>query len=169
MKQQVQDSQENAGRLPRDVALVLGIITGFMFIVSFSAYYVYDAINKGTVCGCVLPVPVMMLILASLGVFVGSTIFFLMSRRHMKDNRTAHKAVEKALLFLAPDERQVVHVLAEEKGRMRQAAFESKTGLGRVKVHRIVKRLEEKGVINRVPEGNSLIISLDSDLAQLLI
>jgi DNA-binding transcriptional ArsR family regulator len=68
--------------------------------------------------------------------------------------------VEKIARVLPADERKVVKVLIE-KTSMAQQDIVHLTGLSKLKVSRVVKRLEERGVVKKEPYGRTNLISLE--------
>lgn len=161
-------THEHRRRIMRAIALIIALISGYLFLVSFAAYYVYDAINSGTVCGCVVPVPAMIMILSSLGLFIGGASYYLMAIHLSREERHHRAGLAKALRFLAPEERKVVEALAKAKAPTRQRDLERATSIHRVQIHRIVRRLESRGIVETRREGRVSVVRLDDDLARLL-
>lgn len=151
----------------KNLFLILTVILGFIFIVSFSTLYVSDAIKNNNACGCVIPIPYMILILSSLGLFVGSiTSYFLLSRQ-LKNQKAYSKGVDFLLNFLEKDEKLIIQSLLSNKGLMSQASLVNKTGLDRVKVHRILEKLKTKGFLVKKPLGKTNSIELCSELNEI--
>jgi hypothetical protein len=65
-----------------------------------------------------------------------------------------------------PEERKVLEVLAAHNGRYLQKFVVKESGLSRLKTHRIISRLAERGVVTAVQSGNTNEISLASWLVQ---
>ncbi|MCK4521098.1 MAG: hypothetical protein KAU20_00870 [Nanoarchaeota archaeon] len=159
--------QEN--KLAKDVLLVLSIILGFVFIISFSAIYVSDAIKNNNACGCVLPIPYMILILASLGLFVGSLSFYILVSKHIKEKKESTKNIEFTLNFLEKDEKTIIEELIKNKGQLNQSKFEKLTNLHKVKIHRIIDKLNSKGLIRKVSAGKTNNIIVSDQLKEIFI
>ncbi len=149
----------------RDILLVIGIIAGFIFIVSFSSYYVSNVLSRGYVC--VIPIPIMILLLSSLGVFVGSLIYYLLSYKFFKEKQEYSKDVSLTLRFLDNDERKLVSLLVDCKGTISQPELVGKTGLNKVKVSRIIKKLIERQVVIKKKVGKINRIYFHEDLEKL--
>lgn len=126
------------------IFLSIGIITGFIFVVVFSSVYVYESIQKNSICQCLIPIPYMIVILSSLGLFVGSISYYYLSGK--LKNKSSNLKV--TLSFLESDERRVVGLLIKQK-LLRPRDIEKSTGMHKVKIHRLLKRLENRGVIRR--------------------
>jgi len=151
----------------KEVFLALGILTGFIFIVTFSSLYVSDAIRNNDACGCVIPIPVMILILSSLGVFVGSISYYFIVSRYAKEKKNINKDIKLTLNFLESNERIMVNELIKNKMGIKQAELEKLTGFHRVKVHRILNKLIRKGVIEKETIGKIKIIKLNPRLGEI--
>jgi hypothetical protein len=147
----------------KDIIISLAILTGFVFIVSLTIYYVEKNHNNG-VCGCTVPEPILIMILSSLGLFVGTLIYYFLSKRHDKERIDNTINAEATLLFLDKDERKVIKSLIKFKGSVNQSQLDNLTGLSRVKVFRILKRLEEKEIIFKEEKGRTFTISLNEKI-----
>ncbi len=95
----------------RDLFLVLTVLLGFVFLLSFSIVYVSDAIKNNNACGCVIPIPYTILILSSLGLFVGSSSSYILISKHVKEKSKMTKDIEFTLNFLGNDERRIIKEL----------------------------------------------------------
>lgn len=151
----------------RDILLVMGLLTGFIFIVTFSSVYVSDAINAGTVCGCVIPVPVMIVVLSSLGLFVGILTYYVLGIRYMRAKEKLSTDIELTLNFLDNDERSIIKALIDNKSSLKQRKIEELTGMNKVKVHRLIKKLINKRIIHKTSDGKTNIIELEDNLSKL--
>ncbi len=150
----------------KSIFLVLGIITGFVFIVAFSTLYVSDAIKNNNACGCVIPIPYMILILSSLGIFVGSAAYYFTVSKYLQQGETRNKNIEFTLNFLEPQERAVIKELIKGKKGLKQAELEKQTGFHKVKIHRIVNKLRIKGLVEKQSNGKINIIELNPQLKE---
>jgi len=150
----------------KSIFLVLGIITGFVFIVAFSALYVSDAIKNNNACGCVIPIPYMILILSSLGIFVGSAAYYFTVSKYIKEGKTRNENIESTLNFLEPQERMIIKELIKDKKGLKQSELEKQTGFHKVKIHRIVNKLQAKGLIEKEANGKINKIKLNPHLEE---
>ena len=76
---------------------------------------------------------------------------------------TPYDSVSKTL---TTDERKVVDVLTSHNGQYLQKYIRTETGLSRLKIHRIVTRLAERGIITLEQSGNTNKVYLSSWLAK---
>ncbi|MCF7799105.1 hypothetical protein K9M74_04330 [Candidatus Woesearchaeota archaeon] len=152
----------------RTIILIVSIVLGFIFLVAFAALYVSDAIKNDDACGCVIPIPYMILLLSSLGLFVGFlSVYFLMSRL-IREKKDFKRVLKLSLQFLEVDERKIVHVLILNKGTFPQAKLDTKTNLHRVKVHRAIEKLVARGIVVKEERGRTNTILLTEDFADLI-
>jgi len=147
--------------------LAIGIITGFVFMVAFSSMYVSDAIRNENACGCVIPIPYMILILSSLGLFIGSFSYYFIASRYTKEKKSMDKNVEFTLHFLEHDEKKIMNELIKNKEGLRQTELEKLTGLHKVKVHRVINRMLRKDIITKETIGKINKIRLKPQLSDI--
>jgi len=139
------------------------ILSIFILVVSISSLYVQTKISSGNVCGCFIPIPLFIPFIASIGLFIGTLIYYLLSPKFDK------KKIDKNSLlnFLEGDERKVMELLIEKK-EITQAEIVRKTNLSKVKVFRILKRFENRGLIEKSSIGKTNMIILSESINKLL-
>jgi uncharacterized membrane protein len=76
---------------------------------------------------------------------------------------TPYDSVSKTL---TTDERKVVDVLTSHNGEYLQKYIRAETGLSRLKIHRIVTRLSERGIVTLEQSGNTNKVYLSNWLAK---
>ncbi len=144
------------GFYARNLLLGLSLFAGFVFVTSFLALLLQSSLPP-ELCSC-SPwawLPYLIPILSSLGIFVGGMVFYLTDTwvKQRKCRIERRLAVDKILSCLPENERSVIRAL--QTGPMSQAQLGRATGLGKVRVHRIVKRLEDKGVVRTETAGRT--------------
>jgi len=144
----------------RTIFLVLSILLGFIFIVLFSSLYVSDAIRNNDACGCVIPIPFMILLLSSLGLFIGFLSFYVLMSQRIQEQKDISTLTALALRFLESDERAIMRVLIVEQQPVLQSVLESKTGLHKVRIYRALEKLLARGVITKTAKGRMNVVSL---------
>jgi hypothetical protein len=102
-----------------------------------------------------------MVALATLGIAVGASVFYFMSRRVETTHGVARKSAEIMLRFLSPDERMVMEALVRRGGAMLQRDFSREHGLSKVKAHRVIARLAERGIVTLDEHGKTNRVTLD--------
>ncbi len=65
--------------------------------------------------------------------------------------------------FLTPEEKQLISELERSGGELTQKELTDRTGYNRVKVHRVIQKLESKKIIQRIPYGQTNKVLLNSD------
>jgi|GEM_PF-707880 uncharacterized membrane protein len=76
---------------------------------------------------------------------------------------TPYDSVSKTL---TADERKVIDILTSHNGEYLQKYIRAETGLSRLKIHRIVTRLAERGIVTLEQSGNTNKVTLSSWLAK---
>jgi uncharacterized membrane protein len=101
-----------------------------------------------------------MLLLASLGLFVGFLSYFILSQRYVHIRKADKINAECTLEFLDKEEKKIIKVLIQKRKALKQSELDDLTGFSRVKVFRSLKKLENKGVIKKTEIGRTFEISL---------
>ena len=151
----------------KSIFLALSVILGFIFIVLFSTLYVSDAIRNNNACGCVIPIPYMILLLSSLGLFAGCFVFYILTSKYLKEKKVLTQNIGVTLNFLENDERKIIKELVRSKGKLNQSEFEKLTGLHKVRVHRIIEKLKSKDLIKKTTVGKINKIELADELREI--
>jgi uncharacterized membrane protein len=124
-------------------AIVLVFILGIMLSI-LNGYFIEDT---GT------SMPFLTYGVAAVAMMVGAMIILLfqwkINRRHAFE----------MLRILPPDERKLAEILLKEK-RIEQIYLVAESGLSKVKVSRLLTKLEQRGVIEKKPLGNTNLIIL---------
>ncbi len=152
----------------RTIILIASILLGFIFLVTFAALYVSDAIKNDDACGCVIPIPYMILLLSSLGLFVGFLVVYFLMSRMIKERKDFKRVLTLSLSFLEPDERKILQALIKNRGSLPQAKLDAATALHRVKVHRGIEKLLARGIVLKEVCGRTNKILLAEDFISLV-
>jgi len=140
-------------KFEKKIILSIILITGFVFIVSFSTLYVQTNIVEGTACTCTLPIPVLIPTLSSLGIFVGSIVYYLMFSKMIETEKKSTKDFDIILEILQSDERDIIKKLIENKGNITQSKLSS--FFGKVKTFRVLENLRKRGIIVKENYGKT--------------
>jgi uncharacterized membrane protein len=73
---------------------------------------------------------------------------------------------ELAAIYLSTEEKNVIHELEKANGTLTQKAITEATGYSRVKVHRLIKNLESKRIVKKLPGGQTNQIILETETNQ---
>jgi uncharacterized membrane protein len=68
--------------------------------------------------------------------------------------------------MLPSDEKKVISRLVAEGGRATQAEISRIEGMGKVKAHRILERLERRGAISKESSGKTNIVRLNKHILE---
>ncbi|MEM5883037.1 MAG: hypothetical protein QXQ77_02235 [Candidatus Aenigmatarchaeota archaeon] len=145
--------------------IIVIILAGFIFSVSFSTLYAQTHIIQGTACSCTLPIPLLIPTFSSLGIFVGSIVYYLL---FPKIEESKNKEDYKIFLdFLDPDEKFVVQKIIESKGKIIQSKLSSE--FGKVRAFRVLESLKKKGIIEKEPYGRTNKVKISEKFYNLLL
>ena len=104
------------------------------------------------------------IVLISLSVFIGGFIFYIMLRKLEKTKEIVKSDINLMLKLLNKDERLIVEKLVNSKGKILQSEVSRTEGLNKVKAHRILSKLKERGVIRLEKYGKTNLVYLSKDI-----
>jgi uncharacterized membrane protein len=149
--------------------LIIGIIAGFAAVLFFSITYLNEKVLCDAQCREQNQVSLILVLLSLFGMFIGSLTYYFISDKYEKKINRMHKDLSITLKFLDGEEKLIVSSILNHKGRITQSEMKKNTGLSRVRIFRVLKKLEKKGVITKKPHGMTNIIELDEELRNVLI
>jgi len=150
-------------KIEKALIILTMLISCFVFLVSFATLYAQTHIIEGTACSCTLPIPLLIPMFASFGLFIGLATFYLLSPWFIKKQ---NKNIELLLELLDPDEKEVIKELLENEGKVLQARLSRK--MGKVKCFRILERLKQRGIIEKEKERKTNVIKLNEKFRSLI-
>ena len=83
-------------------------------------------------------------------VSIGAGIALMDTLRAMETKELTKKVMDS---MITPDEKAVIEELSLGGGALTQSEIVRRTALSKVKVHRILRRLEQLGIISKYPYG----------------
>lgn len=149
--------------------LAIGLIMGFIFVSTFIVFYIRETYGAEEACGCWFSLPLIMLLLSSAGIFVGTITYYLLAKSFFKEKKSIRSNLEKTLNFLNNEEKTIVKTLIQHNGKIAQNRLASNTRIDSVKLHRRVNSLVAKGVCRKEKHGMTNMIILDSDLKNIFL
>lgn len=149
--------------------LIIGIITGFLAVLFFTITYLNERVLCDIDCRLKNEVSIVLSMLSLFGVFIGSLTYYFISEKYEKKIVKIHKDITLTLRFLDGEEKSIVNSIIEKKGKIKQSDIAKNTGLSRVKISRSLKRLEQKNIITKIPNGMTNIIEIEEELRKILI
>jgi hypothetical protein len=158
--------KSNYNIMRKHLVLTTFLLASFVFCVSFATFYVQIEIERGNVCGCTIPIPMFIPMFSSLGILVGSGVYYFLFPKLEKRKASVEVFWKHFLSLLDEDERYVVEKLLNNGGEVLQSIISRE--LGKVKTFRIVERLEKKGLIEKERYGKTYIIKLGKGLKEFI-
>jgi len=143
--------------------IIFGILVStFVFSVTFATLYAQTHIIEGTACSCTLPIPLLIPMFSSFGILVGLISFYLLLPSIEKSKEEAKNWIE----LLDPLERDVIKMIIDNEGKITQAKISKE--IGKVKAFRVLERLKERGIIEKIKERKTNIIKFSDKFEFLL-
>ena len=172
--------QNNKRRLYWFIAILCFIYAGVSLILFvYTSYFLYvrgqyappsfrNFTQTGNFTGAGFRPPVRTITTPFLGVFLfGSLISILAGISLINLLRTKEKKeLKKDIIdsMVMPNEKIVIKELEKNNGTLTQSELVTNTGLSKVKVHRIIKRLESLGIVKKHAYGITNKIKLEKIL-----
>ena len=105
----------------------------------------------------------LMLFLAILGISTGAIIYAFMEVKLEKTKEQGQVGTSLLLTLLEPNQRKIITYLWQHQGRSNQLELSRIEGLDKLKVHRALKSLQEKGaiIIERYGKINKIMLQKD--------
>jgi hypothetical protein len=102
------------------------------------------------------------------GIVVGTLIYYIMSGDIEKKEQIIQHNSEIIFKLLNPEERRVIKKIVENEGKLQQLEITYMEGFTKVKAHRIVESLVNKGILEKDKLGKTRMIRLNKDLYLML-
>jgi uncharacterized membrane protein len=150
-----------------NLILAIALVIGFIFFVLIMTYGIKEHYNL--TCSCTNSLPIVVSILASLGIFVGLLTYYFLSKSFFKQKEKLYGDVEKTLNFLDSEEKKIVLALISKKGECAQSSLSKLTGIDAVKLHRRLLNLELKKVIHKEKMGMTNKIVIENEFKEIFI
>ncbi len=105
---------------------------------------------------------------AFVGLLIGTIVFYIMSDKVVQQEESLKKNSKIILNFLTGQERKVIETLLENYGKVQQYELSHLPGLNKLRTHRILVNLEQKGIIHKERLGKINKIVLNEELYKVL-
>ena len=132
----------------------------FVLVVTFSSWYVWNEIYFGDVCSCAVPLPILLPVVASIGLLTGTVTYYLFSPRFEK-TLTNKEAVFK---MLNSTEAKILKFIVDNNFEVSQAKIVQETGISKVNVFRCLEKLKRREIINKESVGKTNMVKLSDDI-----
>lgn len=163
MQIEEQTMSTNYGAKNKKIILITLILSVFVLIVSLISIYVQEVVSSGHICGCVIPLPLFIPFIASVGLFIGTLVYHLLIPVREPINKKA------VLGLLEDEEKKIVETIVNHRGKITQANIVRITKIPKIRVFRTLKRLEQRGIVEKHPYGKTNIIVLKEPYKKLLL
>ncbi len=151
----------------KEIILGIGILAFLALIISMTLLLGNQL--KPQTCGCpkVISQNFVWLFIILGVIFAASLLYYLFSLKIIRKELTITKNMEILYSILDKDEKLVLSRLVKSKGELEQS--EIAKIFDKIKAHRIIKKLQEKGIIDIIKSGKTNKIKLKKELKQELV
>ncbi len=102
------------------------------------------------------------------GIVVGALIYYILSGDIEKKDQLIRYNTDAILRLLDPEERKVIKKIVAEGGKLQQLEVTYMEGYTKVKAHRIIESLEQKGIVQKEKLGKMRLIRMNKEFYELL-
>ncbi|MBI5046260.1 hypothetical protein HZC07_00825 [Candidatus Micrarchaeota archaeon] len=107
-----------------------------------------------------------MVVMGLFGVFSGLIVYNILNATLEKQKKMIKTNTDLIMKFLSEDERELVLLLMSKDGMTTQSEVAHLPGMTRLKAHRIVKKLEDRGIVHVEKYGKINMIRIVDELRQ---
>ena len=151
----------------RDFILIIGGASFLTLIISLSLLLADRFQVRGCGCPKVVSHNFIWLFIVLAILFVSSLLYYLFSLKIEKKEKVITKNMEVLSSILDKDENKFLDLIIKNKGKMEQAELSKK--YDKIKTHIILKKLQEKNIIDIKKEGKTNKIILKKELREELV
>ena len=149
--------------------LIISILAGFGTIIFFVITYLNEKVLCNLECREKNEVLLILILLSLFGLFIGSLSYYFISERYQSRLSKINKDAKVMLDFLEPDMKKIINSIIQREGSTSQSEIVKDTNMARVKVSRVVSKLEQKELIVKRREGMTNKIELNKELSEVLL
>ncbi|MBI4173625.1 MAG: hypothetical protein HY519_02790 [Candidatus Aenigmarchaeota archaeon] len=107
-------------------------------------------------------------LLMGASLIAGAGVYYLMAQKLEAKGMAARQSTEVMVKLLNEDERKVVSVLLENRGKVLQAEVSRLPGMSKVRSHRVIKRLMLRGVLETESVGKTNVVRFRKEIIDAL-
>ncbi|MFH0885374.1 MAG: helix-turn-helix domain-containing protein [Candidatus Micrarchaeota archaeon] len=154
----------------KEIVLGLVIVSVFIFLITVLVF-VYAISSQGMEVPDILH-PFMefhihfMVVMGVFGVLSGLIVYSLLNATIEKQKQVVKTNMDIIMKFLSPEDREVVLLLLEKEGMTTQSEIARLPGMSRLKAHRVVKKLEDRGIVHVEKYGKINMIRVVDELKE---
>ena len=136
----------------REITLGIVIVSVFIFLVSVLVF-VFALYSEGqAVPGFLQPFIEyhiqFMVLMGVFGVSSGLVVYSILNATIEKQEKAAKTNMGIIMKFLGEDERNILDLLSSKGGMTTQCEISRLPGMSRLKAHRVVRKLEDRGIVH---------------------
>ncbi len=105
----------------------------------------------------------------AIGFILGAAAFYFFTENKKVEYVEVKPNPEAILKLLSKEERKVVSKIVEEGGKALQSEISMLDGMGKVKSHRVIDRLVDRGIIEKEQHGKTNLVKLTKELREILV
>ncbi len=152
----------------RKIVLGLVVVSVFIFLITVLVFVYALASGGQQVPDILQPFLVyhiqFMVVMGFFGVGSGLVVYSILNATLEKEKKIVQTNTEIIMKFLGPDEREVVRLMSGKDGMTTQSEMAKLPGMTRLKAHRIVKKLEARGIVHVEKYGKINVVRLVEEL-----
>ena len=138
----------------------------FIFLSSFAALYAEQHFTPS--CACVFPPWIFIITFSSLGVFVGSLVYYFLLRHYIAEKRDVNFGLKKLLSFMDINDKKIIEILLKNSGKISQSKLSEISKIDKVTLSRKINNLVSKDILKKEKNGMSNTIILDNSLYEIM-
>ncbi len=155
----------------KKVILGILVIAAFIFLVTVLVF-AFALYSQGETVPSILQPFIdfhiqFMVLMGVFGVGSGLIAYSMMNATLEKEKKIVKTNLDIILKFLTAEDRELIHLLNEKEGMTTQSEIAKLPGMTRLKAHRVVKRLEDRGIIHVEKYGKVNMIRLVDELREM--
>jgi hypothetical protein len=108
-------------------------------------------------------------VFVAIGFVLGAASFYFFTENKKVEYVEVKPNPDAILKLLSKEERKVVSKIVEEGGKALQSEISMLDGMGKVKSHRVIDRLVERGIIEKEQHGKTNLVKLNKELKETLV
>ncbi len=153
----------------KPILLSVMLLLGFSTLVMFALIQLAQRYTLLYNCSCGYALPMIIIFLSGIGIVVGVLTYYFLSGSFERKKRLFNENRKYLINLLYDDEKLIIETLLKHKGELSQSSLTKKSGLDRVKVFRILERLEQKNIIVKQKNKKNNLILISAELKYLLL
>jgi hypothetical protein len=152
----------------RKIVLGLVVVSVFIFLITVLVF-VYALASGGQQVPEILRPFItyhiqFMVVMGFFGVGSGLIVYNILNATLEKQKKIVQTNMSIIMKFLSPDEREIVQLMGEKEGMTTQSEMAKLPRMTRLKAHRIVKKLENRGIVHVEKYGKINVVRLVEEL-----